>query len=90
VQEFNGKGRPWRHGHAGARGRQLPALEASSKGAFIEGGGSSAAPVTSGCGRGRRGVARGAIKLFDRASAYRDQFLSVTPFALRLGKSSQY
>jgi hypothetical protein len=88
VREFNGKGRP-RPGHAGARNRQLPAPEASSKGAFIEGGGSSAAPVTSACGRGRRVVARGAIKLFDRASAYRDQFLPVTPIALRLGKSSQ-
>jgi hypothetical protein len=42
VREFNGKGRP-RHGHAGARSRQLRALEASSKGAFVEGGISSAA-----------------------------------------------
>jgi len=89
VREFNGKGRR-RHGHAGARGRQLPAPEASSKGAFIEGGIASAVPVTSACGRGRRVVAGSAMKFLDRAGACRNQVLQVTPFVLRLGKSSQH
>jgi hypothetical protein len=64
-----------------ARGTATPARatgdcrrpEASSKRAFIEGGGSSAVPVTSACGRGRRVVAESAMKFLDRARACRNQ-----------------